>query len=45
MKEVLIGFMGLVFGGRSEDWTPTKQDYAVFFGMIFFLGLSAFMLY
>lgn len=44
MKELLIGIMGLVFGGRSEDWIPTKQDYVVFSSMIFFIVLALMIL-
>ncbi len=37
--------MALVFGGKKDDdWTPTKQDYAVFLAMIFVIISAAIIL-
>lgn len=44
MKETIIGIMALVFGSRSDDWQPTRQDYFVFLVMIFFTILTVMIL-
>jgi hypothetical protein len=37
--------MALVFGGnKGEDWEPTKQDYIVFFAMLFAIALAVISL-
>lgn len=45
MKNLVIGLMALVFGGKKGDeWEPTKQDYAVFFAIIFITAVGMVIL-